>query len=196
VTKSRWAGLVVVAALAVTTFSAATASASPPRHPRQEVPAKKRKHSTKATTTTAAKKASLPTDACKLLTTQEVEPLVTGTNPGTSATTSPGPNEVVCRWETETTLQDVVVTVTQLPSSVPSSQLKLSLQVEGKDQGNKIVSGFGDVAIVTSSIPADADVKVLSGHTLLDVDYMSDNPLASTRQDDVVALAKLAYGRM
>src|SRR5262249_31829403 len=185
VPKSRWRVLVVVVGLAVTTVLATTASASAPARAPKEVPAKKRKHSTKATTTTAAKKASLPSDACKLLTTQEGEPLVPGTNPGTSGNSSPGPNEVMCRWATETTLQDVVVSVTQLPSSVPAAQLKLSLQAEGKDPGNKIVSGFGDVAIVTSAIPANAEVKVLNGHTLLSVEYSSDNPLGSTRQDDV-----------
>jgi hypothetical protein len=58
------------------------------------------------------------------------------------------------------------------------------------------VSGVGDYAIVTSAIPPNAEAKVLVGHLLLSVEYSSDDPLGSTRQDDVVALAKLALGRL
>ena len=162
---------------------------------RQEAPAKKKKP--KATTTTkAAKSAALPSDACKLLTLQEVTPLVAGSNEGAPVNKSGPGNEVACGWETETTLQDISVTVTNLPSSLPTAQLKAGLAAEAKDPGHKAVSGLGDYALVGSVIPPNAEVKVLVGHLLLDVEYSSDDPLGSTRQDDVVALAKLAFGRL
>jgi hypothetical protein len=161
----------------------------------QEAPAKKKKP--KATTTTrAAKSASLPSDACKLLTLEEVTPLVTGATPGKPVTNAGRTNEVMCRWDTPDTLQDIVLTVTNMPSSVPGAELKAALAAEAKDPGNKAVSGLGDIALVSSVIPPNAEVKVLVGRLLLDVEYSSNDPLGSTRQDDVVALAKLAFGRL
>jgi hypothetical protein len=102
----------------------------------------------------------------------------------------------MCRWDTEQTLSDIVLSVSNLPSSVPLSQLKLALQAEAKDPGHKSVSGLGDYATVSSVIPANAEVKVLTSKLLLDIEYSSNDPLGSTRQDDVVALAKLAFGRL
>jgi len=195
-----------VSALAVTAIALGTllstgvlttlpASATVGSRARAAAPAKKRrpKHTT---TTTAAKKsaASLPSDACKLLTTEEVKPLVPGTSPGAPVANGQ-PNEVVCRWEDPNVVQDVVVTATKLPSSIPAAQLTVGLGAEAKDSGKK-VSGVGDYAIVTSAIPPNAEAKVLVGHLLLSVEYSSDDPLGSTRQDDVVALAKLALGRL
>jgi len=175
--------------------AAGPASASVSSRARATVPAKKRKAKTHATTTTAAKKtASLPSDACKLLTTEEVTALVPGTSPGAAVPNSQ-PNEVICRWDDPNVLQDVVVTVTKLPSSLPTNELTLGLGAEAQDSGKK-VSGLGDYAIVTSAIPANAEAKVLAGHVLLSVEYSSDDPLGSTRQDDVVGLAKLALGRL
>lgn len=180
--------------LALSTGVPQAAATGPAKTP-QEAPTKKKKP--KATTTTkAAKSASLPSDACKLLTLQEVTPLVAGSNEGAPVTNSGQTNEVTCRWDTETTLQDIVVTVTNLPSSLPTAELKASLAAEAKDPGHKTVSGLGDYALVGSVIPADAEAKVLVGHLVLSVEYSSDDPLGSTRQDDVVALAKLAFGRL
>jgi hypothetical protein len=195
-----------VSALAVTAIALGTllstgvltsvpASATVGSRARAAAPARKRKPK-HATTTTAAKKsaASLPSDACKLLTTDEVKPLVPGTSPGAPVANGQ-PSEVVCRWEDPNVVQDVVVTVTKLPSSIPTAQLTVGLGAETKDSGKK-VSGVGDYAIVTSAIPPNAEAKVLVGHLLLSVEYSSDDPLGSTRQDDVVALAKLALGRL
>ena len=149
----------------------------------------------KATTTTTAKSAALPGDACTLLTLDEVTPLVAGASEGKPVANGQ-PNEVVCRWDTEDTLQDIVLTVTKLPSSVPTAELEAALAAEAKDPEHKAVSGLGDYALVSSEIPPDAEAKVLVGHVLLDVEYSSTDPLGSTRQDDVVALAKLAFGRL
>jgi hypothetical protein len=186
---------VVTAALAlivgVPPASATTHTKAP-----QEAPAKKKKKPKATTTTTATKAAALPSDACKLLTLQEVTPLVAGSNEGKPVDNGGQSNEVSCRWETETTLQDVVVTVTKLPSSIPTAQLKAGLAAEAKDPGHKAVPGLGDFALVGSAIPPDAEAKVLVGHLLLSVEYSSTDPLGSTKQDDVVALAKLAYGRL
>jgi hypothetical protein len=172
--------------------ASATTRATGPR----EAPAKKKKPKATTTTTKAAKSASLPGDACKLLTLEEVTPLVTGSNEGAPVNNSGPGNEVACGWETETTLQDIAVTVTKLPSSIPTAQLKAGLAAEAKDPGHKTVSGLGDYALVGSVIPPNAEAKVLVGHLLLSVEYSSTDPLGSTRQDDVVALAKLAFGRL
>ena len=71
-----------------------------------------------------------------------------------------------------------------------------SLDAEAKDSGHKKVSGLGETAQVSSVIPPNAEVKVLTSKLLFDLEYSSDDPLGSTRQDDVVALAKLALGRL
>jgi hypothetical protein len=120
---------------------------------------------------------------------------VVGSNEGAPVNNTQG-NEVMCRWDTENTLQDIVLTVTKLPSSLPTAQLKAGLAAEAKDPGHKTVSGLGDYALVGSVIPPDAEAKVLVGHLLLSVEYSSTDPLGSTKQDDVVALAKLAFGRL
>jgi hypothetical protein len=188
---------VVTAALALALSTGVPPAAAHARAKASEaVPAKKKKPKATTTTTKAAKSAAMPSDACKLLTLQEVTPLVTGSSPGSPVTSSGQTNQVMCRWDTPDTLQDVVLTVTNMPSSVPVSDLKLALTSEAHDPGNKAVSGLGDVALVSSVIPPNAEVKVLLGHLLLDVEYSSDDPLGSTRQDDVVALAKLAFGRL
>jgi hypothetical protein len=201
--RSRLCAVVAVAtalfALGVGVAQAAAARA--PARARQEVPAKKKKKH-KATTTTVAKSASLPSDACKLLTLNEVTPFVATATEGKPVTNSGQANEVMCRWDAEETpggpidLTTLNVSVTEFPSSLPKAELKLGLAAEGKDPGNKQVSGLGDYAIVTSAIPPNAEVKVLVGQLLLDVEYSSSDPLGSTRQDDVVALAKLAFGRL
>jgi hypothetical protein len=149
----------------------------------------------KATTTTAAKAAAFPSDACKLLTLSEVTPLVVGATEGRPVRSSGPGNEVTCRWDTPDTLQDVVLTVTQLPPGVSSAVAKAGLAADAKDKG-KTVSGIGDFAVVRSLIPPDAEVMALVGKLLFSLDYSSPSPLGSTRQDDVVALAKLAVGRM
>jgi len=198
-TRSRSA--LAVAAIALVTLvstgvlTSGPASATVGSRARATVPAKKRKNKAHTTTTTAAKKtASLPSDACTLLTTQEVATLVPGTGPGAPVANAQ-PDDVVCRWDDPNILQDIVVTVTKLPSSIPSNQLTLGLGAEAQDSGKK-VSGLGDYAVVTSAIPANAEAKVLVGHVLLSVELSSDDPLGSTRQDDVVGLAKLALGRL
>jgi hypothetical protein len=171
-----------------------SASASTRAKAPQDAPAKKKKP--KATTTTKpAKSAALPSDACKLLTLQEVTPLVAGSSEGAPVNNGQS-NEVACGWETETTLQDIMVTVTKFPASLSTAELKAGLGAEAKDPGHKAVPGLGDYALVGSVIPPNAEVKVLVGHLLLDVEYSSDDPLGSTKQDDVVALAKLAFGRL
>lgn len=190
------AAMALGALLCTGVLTTVSASATVGSRARAAAPAKKRKSKVHTTTTTAAKKtAALPSDACKLLTTDEVKPLVPGTVPGVAPTANGQPNEVMCRWEDPTIVQDVVLTVTQLPSSIPTNELTLGLGAEARDSGKK-VSGLGDFAIVTSAIPPNAEAKVLLGHTLLSVEYSSDNPLGSTRQDDVVGLAKLAVGRL
>jgi hypothetical protein len=201
--RTRSVGVLAAAAIALSTLVSTgvlisvPASATVGSRAKAVAPAKKRKPKARTTTTTAAKKsaASLPSDACKLLTTDEVKPLVPGTSPGSSANTSPDPNSVMCRWDDPNALQDVVLTVTKLPSSISTNELTLGLGAEAQDSGKK-VSGLGDYAIVTSAIPPNAEVKVLDGHVLLSVELSSDDPLGSTRQDDVVALAKLAFGRL
>jgi hypothetical protein len=190
------AAIALGALLCTGVLTSVSAGATVSSRARSEVPAKKRKNKAHTTTTTAAKKtAKLPSDACTLLTTDEIKPLVPGTGPGVAPTTNTQPNEVVCRWEDPSIVQDVVVTVTQLPSSIPTNQLTLGLGAEAQDSGKK-VSGVGDYAIVTSAIPADAEAKVLVGHVLLSVEYSSEDPLGNTKQDDVVGLAKLALGRL
>jgi hypothetical protein len=93
-------------------------------------------------------------------------------------------------------LQDIVLTVSTLPPGTPHSQVKFLLDAEAKDEGHKKVSGLGETAQVSSVIPPNAEVKVLLSKLLFDLEYSSDDPLGSTRQDEVVALAKLAVGRL
>jgi hypothetical protein len=194
--RTRLCAVVTVLTAALTLgVGVPSASASTRAKAPQDAPAKKKRKPKATTTTKAVKSASLPSDACKLLTLQEVTPLVTGSNEGAPVNNGQA-NEVACGWETETTLQDIAVTVTNLPSSIPTAQLKAGLAAEAKDPGHKVVSGLGDYALVGSVIPPNAEVKVLSGHLLLSVEYSSDDPLGSTKQDDVVALAKLAFGRL
>ena len=200
--RTRCVGVLSIAAIALGTLvstgslAAPIAGATVGSRAQSAAPAKKRKPKAHTTTTTAAKKtASLPSDACKLLTTDENKPLVPGTSPGVAPTTNTQPGEVVCRWEDPNIVEDVVVTVTKLPSSIPDNQLTVGLAAEAQDSGKK-VSGVGDYAIVTSAIPSNAEAKVLVGHVLLSVEYSSDDPLGNTRQDDVVGLAKLALGRL
>ena len=199
--RTRLCAAVAVATAALTLgvgVSEAAAEGAPARVS-QAVPAKKKPKRPKATTTTrAAKSAALPGDACKLLTQDEVTSLVPTATQGTpvKTTSANGPNnEVMCRWDAPDTVQDILVSVTSLPSSIPSAQLKAGLAAEARDSG-KTVSGLGDYAIVTSTIPPDAEAKVLVGHLLLDVEYSSSDPLGSTRQDDVVSAARLAFGRL
>jgi hypothetical protein len=197
------------AALALTTAlltlgvgAAQAAATGGPARARQEVPAKKKKH--KATTTTVAKASSFPSDACKLLTLNEITPLIpTATEGKASPSTNNGPvKEVGCRWEAPfdpsgpIVLQDIVLKVRTLPPGTPVSQLKLALDAESKDPDHKKVPGLGETANVSSVIPSNAEVKILTSKLLFDIEYSSDDPLGSTRQDDVVALAKLAFGRL
>jgi hypothetical protein len=104
-----------------------------------------------------------------------------------------------CRWEGET-LDDsasLVVTVTALPISL--AEMKAALDAEARDSGNEKISGVGSVAFIKSVIPGDAEATVLVGKLLLNVDYSSSFTATRTardRQDEVVALAKAAAGRM
>ena len=69
------------------------------------------------------------------------------------------------------------MTVTKLPSSIPTAQLKAGLAAEAKDPGHKVVSGLGDYALVGSVIPPNAEVKVLVGHLLLDCRVLVRRPV-------------------
>jgi hypothetical protein len=203
--RSRLCAAVAVTT-ALLTLGAGVAQAGAtgvPGKARQEAPAKKKKKQ-KATTTTVAKSASFPSDACKLLTLSEITPLIPTATEGTaSPSTNNGPlKEVGCRWEAPfdpagpIVLQDIVLKVSTLPPGTPFSQLKFLMDAEAKDPGHEKVSGLGESAFVSSVIPPNAEVQVLLKKLLFNIEYSSDDPLGSTRQDEVVALAKLALGRL
>jgi hypothetical protein len=196
--RTRLCALVAVttAALTLGVAGAQDAVASAPTKARQEAPARKKKH--KATTTTVAtKSASLPSDACKLLTADEVGTLVANADAGKpDSANAGGVKQVECNWETQDlTVQTLHLAVITVPPQTTAAAIKAALLAEAKDDG-KTVSGLGDAAIVTSSIPGDAEVKVLTGKLILSLDYQSQDPPGGSKQDDVVALAKLAVGRL
>jgi len=144
----------------------------------------------------AAGSAKLPSDACALLTLQEVQTVAPSATKGEGKTEKNGAiSSVNCYWApTGSDLNSVNVTVTTLPAS--RDQVKLSLQVEARDQkeNGAEVAGLGDFAVFVSSINADAEVKGIVKGLFLSVDLNGIG--ARGQKEKVIALAKAAAGRI
>jgi hypothetical protein len=153
--------------------------------------------------------ASVPKNACDLVTLEQVQVLLPDVTDGEPAPLT-GVGHVkgaTCRWELtmtsalgeEVATDSLTVEVGTLPPGTPMKVLKSSLlsQIGGSNQGNgEKVSGLGTAAIVLSTVPTEADVKAIVGKLSLAVRYntggagISSLEDADTRQDDVVTLAK------
>ena len=152
---------------------------------------------TKSSESSGSSASGLPSDPCSLLTLDEVHTMVASATAGKDISElQASSTQSACTWkaaDTDPGLGSIVVTVSQLPGSVSAGELKLGLDAEARDSG-KVISGIGSHTIVTSSIPADAEVKALVGKLLLDVDFNGTG--AGQHQDQVIAAAKAAAGRL
>jgi len=153
--------------------------------------------------------ASVPKNACDLVTLEQVQELLPDATDGEPAPLT-GVGHVkgaTCNWELKTTTalgeevptDSLKVEVATLPPGTPLKVLKSSLLAEigGANKGNgEKVSGLGTSAIVLSTVPTEAEVKAIVGKLSLSVRYttggagISSLEDANTRQDDVVTLAK------
>jgi hypothetical protein len=182
--------------------TAQTASANA----RHEVVAKKKKSKKKSKSkhkTTSTKAATLPSDACKLLTMDEVHQLAPKVDSAEAGTEAQGPTaQSSCHWkyagddvsDLQAALTTLDVRVMKLPAGLSSDEIKLALQAEARDSGKEI-PGIGSLAVVESAIPSNVEVKSLIGGLVLDVEY-SGGPDAQSHQDTVIGLAKSVAGRL
>ena len=134
-------------------------------------------------------------DACCLLTTDEVSPLVA--QPTSKPLDSGNPGDKACRWEggdqSNGPPPDLVLVINDSLKQAPADQVKQALQSEASD-GGKVVDGLGDFGIVRSTNPGTASVVAIRGPFLITMDL--DAAGADFRRDAVAALAKTAVGRL
>ncbi len=160
--------------------------------------------------------ASVPKNACDLVTLEQVQVLLPDATDGEpSPLTGVGHVKgAVCKWELTATsalgeevpTDSLTVEVATLPPGTPMKVLKSSLlaQIGGANEGNgEKVSGLGTAAIVLSTVPTEAEVKAIVGKLSLSVKYTTGGAGISSleedaeaRQDDVVTLAKAIAGKI
>lgn len=139
-------------------------------------------------------------DACSLVTANDVEKLIGAatakpvTNSGDPGTTSR------CRWEGAPPPSTVApatidITVSQVPVDPGLAYALRSEGASGEAHG-RVIDGLGDVAVVESSIPSNAECKVLKGVHLLSIEYSGTKPDGVERQDDVVGLCRTALPKL
>ncbi len=145
---------------------------------------------TNATATTTAGNASTSvTDACALLTLDQVHAVVPDATAGEAKSSSAAAaSEVRCYYGSNGTTDSLTVAVES--TKVSADELKMALHAEDGAQG---VPGLGDDAIVVT-MPIDVEVKALFGTTVLRVELNGSN--AAARKDAVVALAKQAASKL
>jgi hypothetical protein len=146
--------------------------------------------------------AKLPTDGCALLTLAEAKQLsalMTAGKPGGPAS---GPNQAVsCRWEWEDLTKGISfgtlnVEVQTLPAGESAASIKPFLQAELRDakENGAEISGAGDYAIYSSTIPANAETKGVVKGLLVVVDYSRAD--ARAQKEAIIALFKLVANRI
>jgi hypothetical protein len=142
-------------------------------------------------------------DACALLSASDIAALLgQATSKNIDAGNGPSP-KYQCRWEGTAASSGVVpptlnVSVTKAPPD-PGGGVSVADLVKADasaENHGRVVDGLGDAATVTSAIAPNAEVKVLSGAYLLDVEFSGSGPVGVAHQDDVVALARMALAQL
>ena len=136
-----------------------------------------------------AKQHAVPKDACALVNDEQVDALVPS---ATSAPTPQAPNGVGCHWDDGSdapTLNTLTVSVLKIPG-VPVAQLKLSMQVDAKDNHGEVVKGVGTFATQRSVIPPNTEVDVLVKPLLLTVEFSGSGPVTDDQKAATLAIAK------
>lgn len=103
-------------------------------------------------------------DACSLLPTPAVAPLVP--DPAAQGHENPTPvgTDYVCKWESQSDASLVPPSLELRVSKAPPEPLgliKQSFTVEAADHNGRVVEGLGDAALVQSVIAGSAEVKVV-----------------------------------
>lgn len=145
-----------------------------------------------STTAKAASRQPHVTDACSLLTLDQVRALIADALEGKPKSQSAAAaSEVSCYYGSTAT--DNGLTVSFETTNSPDEQLKLSLQSEGRGDGAEQVPGLGDFAIVVT-MPINVEVKALFGSSVLIVNLNGTD--AQARKAQVIDLAKQAAAKL
>lgn len=135
-----------------------------------------------------------PVDACSLLDTADVAPLVPDPKAEGHENPTPVGTEYVCRWDSQSGIVDWIdLTVAKAPP-VSLTMVKQSFAVEAADHNGRVIDDLGDAALVQSVIPASAEVKVVRGPYYLGLHLGAFG--ARDHQDEVLSLARKAVAHL